>query len=65
MTFADPKRIIELQKFYQTSKKPIWKALPRSKLYLYPYYAAFSISLGASLFFMVRAILDIKPKPKK
>ncbi|VEU23373.1 DEKNAAC104700 [Brettanomyces naardenensis] len=62
MSLADPKRIIEMQKFYQTSTKPIWRAHPRAKLYLIPYFAAFGISVGASLTFLVRAVLDIKAK---
>ncbi|ODQ47265.1 hypothetical protein PICMEDRAFT_57787 [Pichia membranifaciens NRRL Y-2026] len=57
---ASPQRIIELQKFYQTSTKPLWRAHPNANLILIPYFAAFAFSLGASLTFAVRAGFGIK-----
>jgi cytochrome c oxidase subunit 7 len=57
---ANPQRIIELQKFYQTSTKPLWRAHPNAKLVLIPYFAAFTVSLGAALFFTGRAAFGIK-----
>ncbi|GMM46693.1 cytochrome c oxidase subunit VII [Pichia kluyveri] len=57
---ANPQRIIELQKFYQTTTKPLWRAHPNANLVLIPYFAAFGISLGASLYFAVRAGFGIK-----
>lgn len=57
---ATPQRIIELQKFYQTATKPLWRAHPNANLVLVPYFAAFTVSLGASLYFLSRAALGIK-----
>ncbi|GMM27942.1 cytochrome c oxidase subunit VII [Martiniozyma asiatica (nom. inval.)] len=56
----DPQRIIEWQKFYQTTTKPLWRSHPNSKLILVPYFAAFALSVGASLTFVGRAALGIK-----
>ncbi|GME73731.1 unnamed protein product [Ambrosiozyma monospora] len=53
-------KVIELQKFYQTTKKPIWYAHPRAKFYLVPYFAAFGLSLSVSLYYTVRAGFGLK-----
>ncbi|KAH3676732.1 hypothetical protein OGATHE_001222 [Ogataea polymorpha] len=42
-------KVIELQKFYQTTNKPIYLAHPRSKYYLIPYALGLTLSVGASL----------------
>lgn len=57
---ANPQRIIELQKYYQSTTKPLWRAHPNAKLVLIPYFAAFAISLGASITFALRAGFGIK-----
>lgn len=52
--------VLKLQKFYQTTKKPIWYAHPKSKYYLVPYFVGLTVSLSASLFFAFRAGFGIK-----
>ncbi len=55
-----PNRVIQLQKFYQSTKKPIYLAHPRAKFYLVPYGAAFTLSLGATFYYLGRAIFGLK-----
>lgn len=57
---ASPARIIELQKYYQTTNKPLWRAHPNANLVLIPYFAAFTVSLGAALYYTGRAAFGIK-----
>lgn len=57
---ASPQRVIELQKYYQTTTKPLWRAHPNANIVLIPYFAAFFLSLGASFTFAVRAGMGIK-----
>lgn len=56
--------VIEMQKLYQSSTKPLWMRHPRSKFYVYPYWALFWASMGVSLYYTGRAVLGIKD-PKK
>ncbi|ODV98405.1 hypothetical protein PACTADRAFT_185081 [Pachysolen tannophilus NRRL Y-2460] len=53
-------KIIELQKLYQSSKKPLWMIHPRSKFYVYPYYLTLGLTVGVSLYYTGRALLGIK-----
>ncbi|KGK37911.1 hypothetical protein JL09_g2950 [Pichia kudriavzevii] len=62
MLEAEYELIIELQKYYQTTTKPLWRSHPNAKLVLIPYFAAFTVSLGAALFFTGRAAFGIKPQ---
>jgi cytochrome c oxidase subunit 7 len=57
---ANPQRVIELQKYYQTTTKPLWRAHPNANLLLIPYFAAFGLSLSVALFYTGRATLGIK-----
>ncbi|CDK27542.1 unnamed protein product [Kuraishia capsulata CBS 1993] len=57
-----PQRIIEMQKFYQSSKKPIYMAHPRAKYYLVPYAIGLTLSVSASLYYTGRAVFGIKDK---
>ncbi|ODV86474.1 hypothetical protein CANARDRAFT_175358 [[Candida] arabinofermentans NRRL YB-2248] len=53
-------KVIELQKFYQSTTKPIWLAHPRSKYYLVPYAIGLTLSVGASGYYLVRACFGLK-----
>ncbi|KAG7858577.1 hypothetical protein KL939_002699 [Ogataea angusta] len=55
-----PNRVIELQKFYQSTNKPIYMAHPRSKYYLIPYALGLTLSVGASLYYTGRACFGLK-----
>ncbi|CAY69397.1 Hypothetical protein PAS_chr2-1_0746 [Komagataella phaffii GS115] len=55
-------KIIELQKFYQSTNKPIYAAHPRSKYYLIPYFGLLGVSVAATLFYTGRACFGIKDK---
>ncbi|GMM33168.1 cytochrome c oxidase subunit VII [Saccharomycopsis crataegensis] len=57
-------RIIEYQRLYQNSTKPLWTRHPRSAMYLYPFYGLFAVSMVVPLVYTGRAILGIKD-PKK
>ncbi|ODQ61008.1 hypothetical protein WICANDRAFT_28229, partial [Wickerhamomyces anomalus NRRL Y-366-8] len=57
-------RVIELQKLYQSSPKPLWMKHPRSKFYIYPFWALFTGVTAINLYYTGRAILGIKD-PKK
>ncbi|EDO15936.1 hypothetical protein Kpol_480p23 [Vanderwaltozyma polyspora DSM 70294] len=59
---ANPQRIIELQKLFQKSTKPIWWRHPRSAFYLYPFYGLFAVAVIAPLCYIPNAIMGIKAK---
>lgn len=61
---AAKNRVIELQRLYQHSSKPLWWRHPRSGLYLYPFYGLFAVALAVPLVYTGRAILGIKD-PKR
>lgn len=52
----DPKRLIKLQKHYQSSKEPLWLRGKNSKLILYPFYVMFTISTVYPLYHAGKAI---------
>ncbi|CCE64563.1 hypothetical protein TPHA_0I00570 [Tetrapisispora phaffii CBS 4417] len=59
---ASPQRIIELQKIFQKSTKPLWMRHPRSAFYLYPFWGLFTVAVVAPCLYIPNAILGIKPK---
>ncbi|KAK6455704.1 cytochrome c oxidase polypeptide VII [Scheffersomyces xylosifermentans] len=56
----DPQRIIELQKHFQNTKKPLWLRGKQSKYVVYPFYALFTVTTIFPLYYTGRAILGIK-----
>lgn len=58
----NPQRIIELQKRYQTTPKPLYLRGSKSALLVYPFYAIFAVSTAIPLFYAGRAICGIKEK---
>ncbi|CAH02309.2 Cox7 [Kluyveromyces lactis] len=57
-----PSKIIELQKLFQHSSKPLWSRHPRSAFYLYPFWGLFTVALVAPLLYIPNAIMGIKAK---
>lgn len=55
-------RVIEMQKLYQHSTKPIWWRHPRSKYYLYPFFGLFTVALVGPLLYLPNAFMGIKAK---
>ncbi|AMD22394.1 HGR055Cp [Eremothecium sinecaudum] len=56
------KRIIDMQRLYQSSTKPIWMRHPRSPYYLYPFWGLFAVVLVAPLLYIPNAIAGVKAK---
>ncbi|CDR45109.1 CYFA0S16e02256g1_1 [Cyberlindnera fabianii] len=56
--------VIELQKLYQSSTKPLWMRHPRSKFYIYPFWGLFWSVNAVTTYYLGRAVLGIKD-PKK
>ncbi|KAG8942851.1 hypothetical protein FRC03_002845 [Tulasnella sp. 419] len=50
MVFNLPNRVVERQRAYQASTAPVWLRPPRSKTYIYPYYALWYVGLGATTY---------------
>ncbi|CCE90219.1 cytochrome c oxidase subunit VII TDEL_0B00900 [Torulaspora delbrueckii] len=55
-------RIIELQKIFQSSTKPLWWRHPRSAFYLYPFYGLMAVAVVAPLLYIPNAVRGIKAK---
>ncbi|CAI4716722.1 CDA_G0042870.mRNA.1.CDS.1 [Saccharomyces cerevisiae] len=55
-------KVIQLQKIFQSSNKPLWWRHPRSALYLYPFYAIFAVAVVTPLLYIPNAIRGIKAK---
>ncbi|KAL6939216.1 hypothetical protein ACO0RG_003045 [Hanseniaspora osmophila] len=53
-------RIIELQKMFQASQKPLWMRHPRSAFYVYPYYAMFFVGVTVPFYYVARSIVGKK-----
>ncbi|KAI5958355.1 COX7 [Candida theae] len=58
----NPQRIIELQKRYQTTPKPLYLRGARSALLVYPFYALFAVTTAVPLYYTGRAIIGLKEK---
>ncbi|SCU99739.1 LAMI_0G00496g1_1 [Lachancea mirantina] len=54
--------VIQLQKIFQASSKPLWMRHPKSKLYLYPFWGLFAVAMVAPLLYLPNAVRGIKPK---
>ncbi|CCF56677.1 hypothetical protein KAFR_0B03810 [Kazachstania africana CBS 2517] len=57
-------RIIELQKIFQSSTKPLWWRHPRSPYLLYPFYGLFAVAVVTPLLYIPNAIRGIKAEKK-
>ncbi|GAV55929.1 hypothetical protein ZYGR_0AZ01010 [Zygosaccharomyces rouxii] len=55
-------KVIELQKIFQNSAKPLWWRHPRSAFYLWPFYGIFTVALVAPFLYMPNAVRGIKAK---
>ncbi|AAS54275.2 AGL216Wp [Eremothecium gossypii ATCC 10895] len=55
-------KVIQYQKMFQASTKPLWKRHPRSNFYLYPFYGLFALSLLVPIAHIPNAIMGIKAK---
>ncbi|CCH59317.1 hypothetical protein TBLA_0B04830 [Henningerozyma blattae CBS 6284] len=55
-------RVIELQRIFQQSTKPLWMRHPRSKFIIYPFFGLFTVALVAPLCYLPNAIMGIKAK---
>lgn len=65
LKMAPKNKVIELQKLFQTSTKPLWWRHPRSPFYLYPYYALMAVAVIGPLLYIPNAIRGIKDERKK
>ncbi|KIM76400.1 hypothetical protein PILCRDRAFT_826404 [Piloderma croceum F 1598] len=45
-----PNRMLEKQRYYQNSTKPLWRRSPRASLLLTPYYALFTVTMMGSVY---------------
>ncbi|CAL9736063.1 cytochrome c oxidase subunit 7, mitochondrial [Monosporozyma servazzii] len=59
---APKNRVIELQKIFQKSTKPLWWRHPRSPFLLYPFYGLLTVAVVAPLLYIPNAVLGIKAK---
>ena len=59
-SIMNPQRIIELQKHYQNTPKPLWLRGRQSAFLVYPFYALFAVSTAIPLYYSVRAVAGIK-----
>lgn len=59
-SIMNPQRIIELQKHYQNTPKPLWLRGRQSAFLVYPFYALFAVSTVIPLYYSVRAVAGIK-----
>lgn len=57
-----PSKIIELQKLFQHSAKPLWMRHPKSPYYLYPFWGLFAVALVSPLLYIPNAIMGVKAK---
>lgn len=57
-------RVIELQKIFQSSKKPLWWRHPRSPFLLYPFFGLLTVAVVAPLLYIPNAIMGIKAEKK-
>ncbi|CAR21990.1 Cytochrome c oxidase subunit 7 [Lachancea thermotolerans] len=55
-------RIIELQKLFQSSQKPLWWRHPRSAFYMYPFWALFTVAVVGPFLYIPNTIRGIKDK---
>ncbi|SCW01702.1 LAFE_0E05424g1_1 [Lachancea fermentati] len=55
-------RVIELQKMFQASTKPLWWRHPRSAFYMYPFWGLFAVAVIAPLLYIPNTVKGIKPK---
>ncbi|CCK72130.1 cytochrome c oxidase subunit VII KNAG_0J00470 [Huiozyma naganishii CBS 8797] len=55
-------RIIQLQRIFQSSTKPLWWRHPRSPFLLYPFYGLLTVAVVAPLCYVPNAIMGIKAK---
>lgn len=55
-------KVIELQKLYQKSAKPLWWRHPRSAFYLYPFFGLFAIAVVTPLLYLPNAVKGVKAK---
>lgn len=58
-------KVIQLQKLFQSSTKPLWWRHPRSAFYLYPFYGLLTVAVISPLLYVPNAILGIKAENKK
>ncbi|QLG73551.1 hypothetical protein HG535_0F00610 [Zygotorulaspora mrakii] len=55
-------KIIQLQRLFQASHKPLWWRHPRSPYYLYPFYGLLTVAVVTPLLYIPNAVLGIKAK---
>ncbi|KAH3903593.1 cytochrome c oxidase subunit VII SCDLUD_001237 [Saccharomycodes ludwigii] len=52
--------VIQLQKLYQSSTKPLWWRNPRSAFYMYPFWALFTFTAVAPFYWVGRMLVGKK-----
>lgn len=57
---APKNRVIELQRIFQSSTKPLWWRHPRSPFLLYPFYGLLAVAVIAPLLYIPNALRGIK-----
>ncbi|KAL6452945.1 COX7 Cytochrome c oxidase subunit 7 [Candida maltosa Xu316] len=58
----DDQSIIELQKHYQNTPKPLWLRGKQSAFLVYPFYALFTIATVVPLYYSGRAVCGLKER---
>lgn len=56
----NPQRIIELQKHYQNTPKPLWLRGRQAAFLVYPFYALFTVATVFPLYYAGRAVAGLK-----
>lgn len=59
---APKNRVIELQRIFQSSTKPLWWRHPRSPFLLYPFYGLLAVAVIAPFLYIPNAVRGIKAK---
>ncbi|CCD27255.1 cytochrome c oxidase subunit VII NDAI_0K00640 [Naumovozyma dairenensis CBS 421] len=58
-------RVIQNQRIFQKSTKPLWWRHPKSAFYLYPFYGLLAVAVIAPLTYIPNAIMGIKAEKRE